>query len=112
MEPLCSARKDDSRDGVPVTYPCPRIQCFRRVGKSIYPWVAIPCVTEPSLPVHRVPFFMSKTIDLPLSRGRIMWPRALVYGNGRMSRVARMLCGEGVDVKENSGLGDDGVYWW
>ena len=53
---------------------------------------------------------MSATIDLPLSRGRLMWPRALVYGNGRMSRVAFILCGEGMDVNKNIDLGGDVVY--
>ena len=110
MDPLCSARKDDKRDGVPVTYPWPRIQCFLRVGRIIYPWVATPSVTEPSLPAHKVPLIMSATIDLPLSRGRLMWPRALVYGNGRMSRVAFILCGEGMDVNKNIDLGGDVVY--
>ena len=91
MVPLCSARRDDKRDGVPVTYPWPRIQCFLRVGRIIYPWVAIPSVTEPSLPVHKVPLIMSLTIDLKLSRGRLRCPRALVYCNGRLSRVSLIL---------------------
>ena len=53
---------------------------------------------------------MAATIDLPLSRGRLMCPRALVCGNGRMSRVALILCGEGMDVNKNIGLGGDVVY--
>ena len=54
MDPLCSARKDDSRDGVPVAYLWPRIHCFLRVGWIIYPWVATPSVTESSLSAHKV----------------------------------------------------------
>ena len=110
MVPLCSVCNNDKHDGVPVTYPWPRIQCFLRVGRIIYPWVAMPYVTETLLPVHKVPLIMSLTIDLPLLRGRLRCPRALVYGNGSLSRVSLILCGEGMDTNRNIGVGVAVVY--
>ena len=82
MDPLCSARRDVRRSGVPATYPCPRSQCFFREGRSMYPCVDVESFTEPSLPAVSVPLRMSCTMDLPSSRGKLIWPRAAMYEGG------------------------------
>ena len=82
MDPLCSARRDVRRSGVPATYPCPRSQCFFREGRSMYPCVEVESFTDPSLPAVSVPLRMSCTMDLPSSRGKLTWPRVAMYEGG------------------------------
>lgn len=71
-DPLCSARSNRKNIGVPVTYPCSRIQCYFLNGNSIFPWVEILFVIESLLPARRAILRISCTKDLPLSLGRIL----------------------------------------